>query len=255
LEKQTFSGHNVDEAIQNALYDLGVNREDVEISIVKRGKVGLFGLVGAEEAVVEVSLRTEERVSPRTEDPVSLRTEERVSPRTEDPVSLRMEDKESPEEDARRVLEGLLKAMQVPSRVVLAPIPEGLDMSPHTVALNIQGRDLGLLIGRQGQTLASLQFLLNLMVARRAKGRLPIIVDVEGYKSRRYEALNALAIRFADQVRKTGQPAALEPMSAFERRLVHLALSPFRDILTESTGTGMSRKVVIHYRDEEGPEQ
>jgi spoIIIJ-associated protein len=231
LEKQTFSGHNVDEAIQNALYDLGVGREDVEINIVKRGKVGLFGLVGAEEAVVEVSLRTEER------------------------GSLRTEDQGSPEEEARGVLEGLLKAMQIPARVVLAPIPEGLGMSPHTVTLNIQGRDLGLLIGRQGQTLASLQFLLNLMVARRAKGRLPIIVDVEGYKSRRYEALNALATRFADQVRKTGQPVTLEPMPAFERRLVHLALSPFPDIITESTGMGTSRKVVIRHRDEEEPEQ
>ncbi|MDP6510653.1 MAG: RNA-binding cell elongation regulator Jag/EloR [Dehalococcoidia bacterium] len=231
MEKQTFSGHNVDEAIQNALYDLGVGREDVEINIVKRGKVGLFGLVGAEEAVVEVSLRTEER------------------------GSLRTEDQGSPEEEARGVLEGLLKAMQIPARVVLAPIPEGLGMSPHTVTLNIQGRDLGLLIGRQGQTLASLQFLLNLMVARRAKGRLPIIVDVEGYKSRRYEALNALATRFADQVRKTGQPVTLEPMPAFERRLVHLALSPFPDIITESTGMGTSRKVVIRHRDEEEPEQ
>ncbi|MDP6783001.1 MAG: RNA-binding cell elongation regulator Jag/EloR [Dehalococcoidia bacterium] len=231
MEKQTFSGHNVDEAIQNALYDLGVGREDVEINIVKRGKVGLFGLVGAEEAVVEVSLRTEDR------------------------GSLRTEDQGSPEEEARGVLEGLLKAMQIPARVVLAPIPEGLGMSPHTVTLNIQGRDLGLLIGRQGQTLASLQFLLNLMVARRAKGRLPIIVDVEGYKSRRYEALNALATRFADQVRKTGQPVTLEPMPAFERRLVHLALSPFPDIITESTGMGTSRKVVIRHRDEEEPEQ
>ena len=128
-------------------------------------------------------------------------------------------------------------------------------MSPHTVALDIQGRDLGLLIGRQGQTLASLQFLLNLMVARRAKSRLPIIVDVEGYKRRRYEALNALAFRFADEVRKTGQPATLEPMPAFERRLVHLALSSFPDIITESTGTGMSRKVVIRQLDEEEPKQ
>ncbi|MDP7470645.1 MAG: RNA-binding cell elongation regulator Jag/EloR [Dehalococcoidia bacterium] len=238
MEKQTFSGQDVDEAIQNALYDLGVDREDVEISVVKRGKVGLFGLVGAEEAVVEVSLRTEDRESLRTEDREGLKT-----------------DQGGLEKEARRVLEGLLKEMQVPARVVLAPLPEGLGMSPHTVALDIQGRDLGLLIGRQGQTLASLQFLLNLMVARRAKSRLPIIVDVEGYKRRRYEALNALAFRFADEVRKTGQPATLEPMPAFERRLVHLALSSFPDIITESTGTGMSRKVVIRQLDEEEPKQ
>ncbi len=154
-------------------------------------------------------------------------------------------------DEIKEVLEGLLGAMRLPARVAAVSVPEGLGMSPRTVALDIRGRDLGLLIGRQGQTLASLQYLVNLMVSRQVKGRVPIIVDVEGYKRRRYEALNTLALRFADQVRKTGQRVNLEPMPAFERRLVHLALSPYPDIITESEGIGMARKVVIRYRDEE----
>jgi spoIIIJ-associated protein len=174
--------------------------------------------VGAEEAVVEVTLRT----GPR-----------------------------SPLDEIKGVLEGLLKAMRLNARVVPVSVPQGLGMSPRTVAMDIRGRDLGLLIGRQGQTLASLQYLVNLMVSRRVKGRVPTIVDVEGYKLRRYEALQALATRFADQVRKTGQPVTLEPMPAFERRVVHLALSTHPDIITESVGTGMARKVVIRYREDE----
>lgn len=157
----------------------------------------------------------------------------------------------APEDKAIEVLEGLLRAMNLPARVSPSAVPQGLGMSPRTVALDIQGQDLALLIGRQGETLASFQYLVNLMVSRHVKGRVPIIVDVEGYKRRRYEALRALALRFADQVRKTGRPVTLEPMPPFERRVVHLTLSAYPDIVTESVGTGMSRKVVIRYREED----
>lgn len=231
MEKQQFSGRSVDEAIQNALSELGVDKDEVEITVLKRGKPGLFGLVGAEEAVVEVSLSSQ------------------GSPQENAP-----QDK-TPEDKAIEVLQGLLRAMNLPARVVPSAVPQGLGMSPRTVALDIQGQDLGLLIGRQGQTLASFQYLVNLMVSHHVKGRVPIIVDVEGYKRRRYEALRALALRFADQVRKTGRPVTLEPMPPFERRVVHLALSAYPDIVTESVGTGMSRKVVIRYREEDEAQQ
>lgn len=231
MDKQQFSGQTVDEAIQNALDELEVEREEVEVTVLKRGKPGLFGLVGAEEAVVEVTL-TGRRSTPEERPP-----EERPP-------------EESPQDEIKGVLEGLLRAMRLSARVAPVPVPQGLGMSPRTVALDIRGRDLGLLIGRQGQTLASLQYLVNLMVSRQVRGRVPIIVDVEGYKRRRYEALQTLAVHFADQVRKTGQPVTLEPMPAFERRLVHLALSEYPDIVTESVGTGMARKVVIRHREE-----
>ncbi|MEE9201597.1 MAG: RNA-binding cell elongation regulator Jag/EloR [Dehalococcoidia bacterium] len=221
-----------------------MEREEVEITVVKKGKPGLFGLVGAEEAVVEVTLTTS-REAPQGESPQG------ESPQDEGPQDEVPQD-EVPQDEIKGVLEGLLKAMNLSARVVPVPVPQGLEMSPRTVALDIRGRDLGLLIGRQGQTLASLQYLLNLMVSRQVRGRLPIVVDVEGYKRRRYEALQTLANHFADQVRKMGQPVTLEPMPAFERRLVHLALSQYPDIITESVGTGMGRKVVIRYREDEG---
>ena len=157
----------------------------------------------------------------------------------------------SPQSRAKEILEGLLRAMRLQARVVPVPVPPGLGLSPRTVALDIRGRDLGHLIGRQGQTLAALQYLVNLMVSRRLKGRVPVLVDVEGYKRRRYEALRHLAVRMAEQVRQTGRPVTLEPMPAFERRVVHLALNDYPDIVTQSVGSGMSRKVVIRMREDE----
>ena len=121
--------------------------------------------------------------------------------------------------------------------------PETQEVAPLQV--NIIGDDLGLLIGRRGETLRDLQFLTRLIVSRRI-GRWPnVVVDVEGYKSRRADALQGLAKRMADRVRTTRQPVVLEPMAAYERRIVHLTLRNDKEVYTESTGEGESRKVQI----------
>lgn len=217
MQNQKFSGKTVEEATQRALQELGTDPEAVEITVLRKGKTGLFGL-GSEEALI------------------------RVEPRQEPSLT----------NEAKKVLEELLHFMRLPAQVHPSQVPQGLGLNPRAIALDIRGRDLGILIGRQGQTLASLQYLVNLMVSRRLKSRLPVIVDVEGYKSRHYEALRSLALRLAEQVRNTGQPVTLEPMPAFERRVVHLALSSFPDIVTQSVGNGTARKVVLSLRQDNG---
>lgn len=112
-------------------------------------------------------------------------------------------------------------------------------------AFDVTGEDLGILIGRRGQTLATLQYILRLMVSHQLKVWTPIVVDVEGYKQRRSEALQALAARLAEQVRSRGTPFTLEPMPAYERRIIHLALADHPDVTTQSIGEGDLRKVVI----------
>ena len=148
---------------------------------------------------------------------------------------------------AKSVLERLLAEMGVVASVMLqdkAPV-EGGEEAAVPIAFDIKGDDLGILIGRRGQALFYLQYIVRLIVAHQTKTWAPIIIDVEGYKQRRYEALRALAWRLAEQVKVRGVPFSLEPMSAYERRIIHIALADHPDVTTQSIGEGEARKVVI----------
>jgi len=114
-----------------------------------------------------------------------------------------------------------------------------------SVYFDIRGDDLGILIGRRGQTLTSLQYILRLIVGHQTKVWEPIFIDVEGYKQRRYQGLQNLARNMAEQVEAKRTPFTLEPMSAYERRIVHLALAEHPSVTTESIGQGETRRVVI----------
>ena len=143
------------------------------------------------------------------------------------------------------VLKTLLARLELEASVVAEMKPPLGGEGAPVVTLNVKGDDLGILIGRRGQTLASLQHIVRLIVAHQAKARVPIVIDVEGYKQRRYDALQALARRVAEQVKERGRPFALEPMPAYERRIIHLTLANSPDVATESAGEGEVRKVVI----------
>ena len=150
-------------------------------------------------------------------------------------------------EAAQSVLETLLSLMGITASVassVESPVG-GEERDISSVSLDIEGEDLGILIGRRGQTLASLQYVVRLIVGHQTNVRLPIVIDVEGYKQRRSESLRALAWRMAEQVKGKSIPYTLEPMPAFERRVIHLTLADHPDVTTESTGYGEARKVVI----------
>jgi spoIIIJ-associated protein len=149
---------------------------------------------------------------------------------------------------AEDVLEALLTKMGLEASVVPQAEPAGDQEEETPIAFDIQGEDLGILIGRRGQTLACLQFVLRLIVGHQTKTWTPITVDVESYRHRRSEKLRALAWRLAEQVRIRRSPFTLEPMLAYERRIIHLALADHPDVTTESTGEGEARKVVIRPR-------
>ena len=217
MKSLEISAPTVEEAIQKALEQLNVSREEVEVTVVKEGKSGILGL-GSEEATVRVR-------------------------------SLVMEPEERSKvaEVAREALESLLVRLGVEASVVSEdkpPFEQGSEAS-EVITINVTGDDLGILIGRRGQTLAALQHMVRLIVAHQMKARVPIVIDVEGYKQRRYSALQALAWRIAEQVKERKKQFALEPMPAYERRIVHLSLADDPDVSTESTGVGEVRKVVI----------
>jgi len=150
-------------------------------------------------------------------------------------------------EVAKDVLETLLDLMGVSATVVPLSgltLEEG-EAAITGVTLDIKGEDLGILIGRRGQTLSCLQYISRLIVGNKTKEWLPIIIDIEGYKQRRYNALQALAWRMAEQVKAKGMPFAMEPMPAFDRRIIHLALAQDPEVTTQSSGEGEDRKVVV----------
>ena len=149
-------------------------------------------------------------------------------------------------ETVKGVLQILLGKMGVAATVVprAQPLVEEEEMVAP-VAFDIEGDDFGVLIGRRGQTLSCLQYIVRLIIFNQTKVWVPVIIDVEGYRQRRSEALQALASRMADQVKTTGVPFTLEPMPAYERRIVHLTLADHPDVTTQSIGEGEARKVVI----------
>ncbi|MFC2024890.1 RNA-binding cell elongation regulator Jag/EloR [Chloroflexota bacterium] len=215
MESLEISASTVEKAIQHALEQLGVSREEVEVTVVNEGKSGILGL-GAEEAVV--------RVKPLMPVPESDITE-----------------------TAKDAVENLLTLMGVAGSIVTQaqPIVEEVEEATASVVLNINGGDMGVLIGRRGQTLSCLQYIVRLIVGHQTKDWVPIIIDVGGYKQRRYQALQTFAQQMVEQVQAKGESFTLEPMSAYERRIIHLALVDHPDVTTESTGQGEARRVVI----------
>lgn len=156
------------------------------------------------------------------------------------------EDRDDITEVAKGILETLLTKMGVAAKVVPRVQPFVEEEETDTpLAFDIEGDDFGVLIGRRGQTLSCLQYIVRLIIFNQTKVWVPVVIDVEGYRQRRYEALQALALRMADQVKAKGVPFTLEPMPAYERRIVHLTLAEHPDVATQSTGEGESRKVII----------
>lgn len=156
---------------------------------------------------------------------------------------------EDPVEIAVELLEDILDLLGIDADVIARePVSPGDGVGMVKAVLDVEGDDLGMLIGRRGETLVSLQYLLNLMLARRVRSRAMVGVDVGGYRRRREDSLRNLANRMADRVRMTGQSVTLEPMPPNERRIIHIALSESPDVLTVSIGEGEGRKVAISPR-------
>jgi spoIIIJ-associated protein len=210
MKELEITGKTVDEAIQAALEQLGVSEDKVEVTVLKKGRSGVLGM-GVEEAKIKVRLK------------------------------LEADEKGNAVEVAKEVLETLIRLMKLTAEV--SAVTENVDELPIT--LNIEGEDLGVLIGRRGQTLASVQYVVRLIVAEKLKVWVPINVDIAGYKQRRYESLRNLALRLAEQVKRNRRLIMLEPMPADERRIIHLALTDHPDVTTQSMGEGEMRKVAI----------
>ena len=163
---------------------------------------------------------------------------ERPSPAKPHPATAPAEEGEAPAEKARQLLSGLLSRMQIES-------PVAVEETEEMIILNIQGDGSGLLIGKRGQNLDALQYILNKAIHHSANGHKMIVIDTEGYRKRREEALVALALKIGEKVKKTKKPVTVGHMNAHDRRIIHLAVQNDENLATRSRGEGEYRKILI----------
>lgn len=208
MKKVVVSAKTVEEAVQLALRELNAPREKVQVHVLEQPSKGFFGLFGAREAKVEV---------------------ERIL----DPV-----------EEAVRFLTQVVEKMGIDAEVQAEPGENPSD----PVVLNLKGDQLGILIGRRGQTLDSLQYLVNIAANRGVKKQVRLILDADGYRKRREEILTAMAGRLAKQVLRTKKEVVLEPMPSNERKIIHNAIQKEKHLTTHSVGEEPNRCVVISFK-------
>jgi len=243
------SAKTVDEAVAAALDELGITADEADITVVDQGKPGVFLGIGAKPAVVRVMKKTEiEEISvPTPAELVEAKVEVKVQEKEAAPV-VEEEQKvfvidETAVTKAKEFLQRIFTAMK--TDVVMEKF---YNPKEGSVTFRLHGEDMGILIGKHGQTLDSLQYLTNLVANKSTKNRVRVIIDVEDYRDRRVETLTRLARRLADKVRREGDSVALEPMNPHERKIVHMALQGDKRVTTVSEGEDPNRYVVIKLR-------
>ncbi len=205
MEFLEFEGKTTEEAIESASAHFQVTPEQLEIEIVSVGSPGIFGL-GGRKAKIRAALHGEAE---------------------DDLLPL-----------AREILEQLLIKMQEPAKVTATH-------EEDRISLIIESEDAGLLIGKQGQTLDALQYLVTKMVAKQTRRKVRVAVDVEDYRARHNESLTLMAQKYGEKAKRSGKSVTLNPMNPYDRRIVHMALQSDRDLKTVSRGEGLYKKVVI----------
>jgi spoIIIJ-associated protein len=225
---------SVEEAIEQGAEQLGVQKEDLDITILDEGTRGLFGL-GNREARVRVSLHGTRDTVPETEEGKKEETQPAAA-------GSRMNEAEQITYD---VVNELLNRMGVDAKVNCRWSEEVDDGHIRPLFVEINGSDLSVLIGRHAETLSALQYITRLIVAKEMEGPVAVVIDVQGYRERRERQLQNLALRMAQQVVDSDRSLSLEPMPANERRIVHIALRDHPDVYTESIGEYDRRKVTI----------
>ncbi|MBW5448802.1 KH domain-containing protein [Cohnella sp. CFH 77786] len=202
MKKLQASGKTIEEAVRNGLSRLGVEENRVKVTVLEQPSKGLFGLIGAKEARVELELLPD------------------------------------------GVEEAALFLREVADAMGLSVSVERED-DADSIRLNVKGSDLGLLIGRRGQTLDSLQYLVNIVANRHSDRHLRIVLDAEQFRERRRRTLEALSEKMAVRVIRTRKEIVLEPMTSQERKIIHARLQGHPEIRTYSQGDEPNRRIVI----------
>lgn len=255
----------IEAAVAEGLEKLGISREEAVVHVVEQPSSGLFGLIHKKMAVVDISAPDEEvpedtveEASPaeeaKEETPAEVPQAEKAAEevKEEAPAEEKKAEREEPAfdpeeqkkvaEEAKTFLTGVFAGMHL-------AVTMECRMTEERIMINLVGDGLGILIGKHGQTLDALQYLTNLAAGKSFRHHYFILLDVENYRERRQDTLEALARRLAGKVKRTGEEVRLEPMAAGERRIIHLALQDDHAVSTDSEGEAPYRYVVIRPKD------
>lgn len=248
LISKEFRGKTTEDAIASALAELGLERDDISVEIVERGKSGFLG-IGAVDAVVRVSFEGEDEPAPEAEPekkpeaPKAPKAEKKpAAPKAEPAAPAEKPRKRAAgdqAEETEKFLSGLLERMGVEARIEIAPRSGG------GLNVNLAGAGIGAVIGRRGETLDAIQHLVNYAVNRGSDKRSHINVDAENYRAKREDSLVHLAEKMAAKAIKYQRSMALEPMNSYERHIIHAALQDHEGVTTSSIGAEPNRRVVV----------
>lgn len=252
-------GADVEKAIEAGLQKLGLGRSDVIIDVIDEGSRGLLG-IGSREAVVRLMSLTAPPSAPKPVVKTAASTpKESPKPVAKPKTAVASRANDRHEKAATEVIEAdpeektvaletmnvLLQKMSIQAEL-RASISEPDDLTGRKVnVIDVEGEDLGVLIGPRGETLNAIQYLARLMVGNQMQQRASFVVDVEGYRKRREQALSRLAERMAKKVVNRRSAVSLEPMPPHERRIIHMTLRDNDEVYTQSSGEGKRRKVRI----------
>jgi len=231
-------GKTIDEAIEKACSEFNVPREKLNIEIISDGATGFLGL-GSKKAKIKASLMSIDMTidTPATQSGKGVQRKSSVISGSSQPA-VSENSLETPAMRAKRILEGILQRMDL-------DCPLTVEETADTILLNIKGDGSGLLIGKRGQNLDAIQYIVNKAVSKHTNNRKMIVLDTEAYRKKREESLIALAEKLAEKVKKSKKALTVGHMNAHDRRVIHLALQNDESLTTKSRGEGEFRKIVI----------
>ena len=247
-----FKGKTVEEALTAASVELGVASTELDYEVIDKGSAGFLG-IGAKQAVIKAKKKSDNDV--KSDDNADLNVlknkvdnqkssiSNNDSDSSEEKVSKVVENKDELIKNTYAYLDELFKAMKIDTKVTI-----DFDDSNNNMNINLEGPEMGILIGKRGQTLDSLQYLISLFVNKDSKAYVRVKLDTENYRARRKETLEHLAKNLAFKVKRSRRSVTLEPMNPYERRIIHSALQNDRYVATRSEGEEPYRKVVIYLK-------
>ncbi len=239
MEYKEFPAKTVDDAITAACQDFFVTSDKLDYEVLEEGSSGFLG-IGAKPAVIKARVKEEKEIVKETiKEPVKevLKEEKTFAKET---AKVSNVDAKEVEEAAKKFLGEVFDAMEM--EVIVDAKYNDAD---KTLDIDMRGEEIGILIGKRGQTLDSLQYLVSLVVNRGQADYIRVKLDTENYRQRRKETLENLAKNIAYKVKRTKRPVSLEPMNPYERRIIHSALQNDRYVTTHSEGEEPFRRVVV----------
>ncbi len=238
---------STEEAVAKGLEQLGLTKDMVEIEILDSGSKGLLG-IGGRQSRVRLTVKPFEKIleeeDVQTEVPQEVSHVVQSESRAIDESQLSEEEQQNLK-TAKSVVTELLERMRVRAEVTTRYIEPQDEKDDRLAMIDIEGKDLSILIGRRSETLNALQYISSLIVSKELGRWVPMLIDVQGYRNRRERQLRQLGRKMAEQAIQTGRKQTLEPMPANERRVIHLELRDHPQVFTESVGEEPYRKVTI----------